>query len=282
MLFTLLSPLQFFDSILPEYTSFPAQASGPGLAAQIGMFRERGKWAFILCALVCVVSPLFADYYSTLGVERTADTEEIFAAYRKMAKRYHPDLNPGDPSAKKKFKEVQTAFEVLSVPEKRKRYDLFGEGLGETSPRSAYARSQAADAQWRRAQREASDYKRKLREAEVERQVASALEAKSIQAFRVATQDLHRIDLNREMEKRLARHAEALVASVEESKPDLLVLVDLENFEQAYRKKNDQFQSRGNPPAFFPDALDRMYGVVARPPTRLEKFCDRIISLFGR
>jgi curved DNA-binding protein len=66
------------------------------------------------------------DYYSTLGVSRTASAEEIQKAYRKLARKYHPDMNPDDATAKKKFQEVQSAFEVLSDPDKRKRYDQFG------------------------------------------------------------------------------------------------------------------------------------------------------------
>ena len=66
------------------------------------------------------------DHYATLGVSRTASPEEIQKAYRKLARKYHPDMNPDDATAKKKFQEVQSAFEVLSDAEKRKRYDQFG------------------------------------------------------------------------------------------------------------------------------------------------------------
>ncbi len=66
------------------------------------------------------------DHYDTLGVSRTASAEEIQKAYRKLARKYHPDMNPDDATAKKKFQEVQSAFEVLSDAEKRKRYDQFG------------------------------------------------------------------------------------------------------------------------------------------------------------
>ncbi len=66
------------------------------------------------------------DYYATLGVTKTSTSEEIQKAYRKLARKYHPDMNPNDATAKKKFQEVQSAFEVLSDPEKRKRYDQFG------------------------------------------------------------------------------------------------------------------------------------------------------------
>ncbi len=66
------------------------------------------------------------DYYATLGVSRTASPDEIQKAYRKLARKYHPDMNPDDATAKKKFQEVQAAFEVLSDADKRKRYDQFG------------------------------------------------------------------------------------------------------------------------------------------------------------
>ncbi len=66
------------------------------------------------------------DYYATLGVSRTASPEEIQKAYRKLARKYHPDMNPDDATAKKKFQDVQSAFEVLSDPDKRKRFDQFG------------------------------------------------------------------------------------------------------------------------------------------------------------
>jgi curved DNA-binding protein len=66
------------------------------------------------------------DPYATLGVERSASQEDIQKAYRKLARKYHPDKNPDDASAKTKFQEVQQAFEILSDPDKRKRYDQFG------------------------------------------------------------------------------------------------------------------------------------------------------------
>ena len=66
------------------------------------------------------------DHYATLGITKTSTPEEIQKAYRKLARKYHPDMNPNDATAKKKFQEVQSAFEVLSDAEKRKRYDQFG------------------------------------------------------------------------------------------------------------------------------------------------------------
>jgi molecular chaperone DnaJ len=70
------------------------------------------------------------DYYEVLGVGKSASADEIKRAYRRMALKYHPDKNPGDKEAEAKFKECAEAYEVLSDPEKRKRYDQFGhEGL---------------------------------------------------------------------------------------------------------------------------------------------------------
>ena len=70
------------------------------------------------------------DYYEILGVDRTADENTIKKAYRKLAKKYHPDTNKGNPQAEEKFKEATEAYAVLSDPEKRKQYDQFGSGEG--------------------------------------------------------------------------------------------------------------------------------------------------------
>ena len=67
------------------------------------------------------------DYYETLGIDRGASDKEIRQAYRRLARQYHPDVNPGDKVAEAKFREINEANEVLSDPEKRKKYDRFGD-----------------------------------------------------------------------------------------------------------------------------------------------------------
>ena len=69
----------------------------------------------------------YRDYFKVLGVERGADADTIKRAFRKLARQYHPDVNPGDASAEARFKEISEAYEVLSDPEKRRRYEQFGQ-----------------------------------------------------------------------------------------------------------------------------------------------------------
>src|SRR5690349_21989693 len=68
----------------------------------------------------------FKDYYSTLGVAKTATEKEIKQAYRKMARKHHPDVNPGDKASETRFKDINEAYEVLGDPAKRKKYDELG------------------------------------------------------------------------------------------------------------------------------------------------------------
>ena len=68
----------------------------------------------------------YKDYYQILGVDRKAGDADIKKAYRNLAKKYHPDKNPGDKTSEQKFKEINEAYEVLKDPEKRSRYDQLG------------------------------------------------------------------------------------------------------------------------------------------------------------
>lgn len=73
------------------------------------------------------MGPSYKDYYSILGVSKTADSKEVRAAYRKLARKYHPDVNPNDKTAEDKFKQVGEAYEVLSDEKKRSAYDRYGD-----------------------------------------------------------------------------------------------------------------------------------------------------------
>ena len=75
----------------------------------------------------------YKDYYKILGVDKGASQDEIKSSYRKLAKKYHPDLNPNDSSAQEKFKDINEAYEVLGDENKRKKYDRFGSGYNFTN-----------------------------------------------------------------------------------------------------------------------------------------------------
>ena len=78
------------------------------------------------------------DYYEVLGVPKGASDSEIKSAYRKLAKKYHPDMNPGDAEAEKKFKEASEAYAILSDADKRKQYDQFGHAAFENGGGGGY------------------------------------------------------------------------------------------------------------------------------------------------
>ncbi len=85
----------------------------------------------------------FKDYYTILGINKSADADEVKRAFRQLARKYHPDVNPGDKSAEGKFKEVSEAYEVLSDKEKRQKYDQFGQYWNQAGAASSRASSRS-------------------------------------------------------------------------------------------------------------------------------------------
>ncbi len=90
---------------------------------------------------------MYIDYYKILGVDRNATQEEVKKAYRKLARKHHPDLNPGDKQSNKRFQEINEANEVLGDPEKRKKYDKYGKDWkhSEEFERAQQSRAQSAN-----------------------------------------------------------------------------------------------------------------------------------------
>src|SRR5712692_7078605 len=88
------------------------------------------------------------DFYKILGVKRDAKPEEIKKAYRRLARKYHPDVNPGDKSAEERFKQTTEAFDVLSDPKKRAVYDRFGQYSDNLADAAARGATEARTGAW--------------------------------------------------------------------------------------------------------------------------------------
>ncbi|MEN2992911.1 MAG: J domain-containing protein [Bacteroidia bacterium] len=95
-------------------------------AASTALLGRIDIWVYFCQTKASMASVKFKDYYAILGVDRSASPEEIKRAYRRLARQYHPDANPGNKEAEERFKEIQEAYEVLSNPETRAKYDQLG------------------------------------------------------------------------------------------------------------------------------------------------------------
>ena len=100
----------------------------------------------------------YIDYYKTLGISKTATADEIKKAYRKLARKYHPDINPNDKEANKKFQEINEANEVLSDPEKRTKYDKYGKDWQHGEAREQAGRAQQGSYNFGGQQQYAGDF----------------------------------------------------------------------------------------------------------------------------
>src|SRR5271170_6654908 len=100
----------------------------------------------------------FIDYYKILGVSKTATQDEIRTIYRKLARKHHPDLNPNDKEANRKFQQINEANEVLADPEKRKKYDQYGENWENAEQFEKARQSGAGERRSRRTEESFSDF----------------------------------------------------------------------------------------------------------------------------
>ena len=98
------------------------------------------------------------DYYDLLGIPKSAPDKDVKSAYRRLARKYHPDVNPGDKSAEAKFKEINEAFEVLSDPDKRRKFDQYGSDFDNAE---AFARARQQSQQ--QSQRQSGNFNRGAR-----------------------------------------------------------------------------------------------------------------------
>ncbi len=111
------------------------------------------------------------DYYEVLGVAKNANADEIKKAYRKAAIQFHPDKNPGDKEAEEKFKEAAEAYDVLSNPDKRARYDQFA--ARQAAGPAASAASAAEGSRWRTSSRSSATFSAAISGADSARRTAA-------------------------------------------------------------------------------------------------------------